>query len=38
MNGLNMTNSAGNLVRVKVAAHRLGVSVRSLYRIIAEPL
>lgn len=29
-------NSESNLVRLKVAAGRLGVSVRTLYRIIAD--
>jgi predicted DNA-binding transcriptional regulator AlpA len=36
MNGINLTDTVGNLVRLKEAAHRLGFSVRSLYRIIAE--
>jgi excisionase family DNA binding protein len=36
MNGINLTNTVGKLVRLKEAAYRLGVSVRTLYRIIAE--
>ena len=37
MDAATTTASSGfNLVRVKVAAGRLGVSVRTLYRIIAE--
>ena len=33
---LNTTGSDSNLVRLKGAAARLGISVRTLYRIIAE--
>jgi excisionase family DNA binding protein len=36
MNAGSTAISGCNLVRVKVAAVRLGVSVRTLYRIIAE--
>jgi excisionase family DNA binding protein len=36
MEGGSPANSGCNLVRVKVAAVRLGVSVRTLYRITAE--
>jgi excisionase family DNA binding protein len=36
MEGASTANSERNLVPVKVAADRLGVSVRTLYRIIAE--
>jgi excisionase family DNA binding protein len=36
MDASSITNSDSNLVRLKVAAHRLGVSKRTLYRIIAE--
>jgi excisionase family DNA binding protein len=36
MDAANRANSDSNLVRVKVAAVRLGVSVRTVYRIIAE--
>lgn len=36
MQTASTANSDGNLVRIKVAAVRLGVSVRTLYRIIAE--
>jgi len=36
MEAASPANSDCNLVRLKVAAVRLGVSVRTLYRIIAE--
>jgi excisionase family DNA binding protein len=36
MDTASTANSDFNLVRLKVAAVRLGVSVRTLYRIIAE--
>lgn len=36
MNSGGSQNSDSNLLRIKAAAHRLGVSVRTLYRIIAE--
>jgi excisionase family DNA binding protein len=36
MDAPSTTNSDSNLVRLKGAAARLGVSVRTLYRIIAE--
>jgi excisionase family DNA binding protein len=36
MNAPSTTNSDSNLVRFKGAAARLGVSVRTLYRIVAE--
>jgi excisionase family DNA binding protein len=36
MNAAGTANPDFNLVRLKVAAVRLGVSVRTLYRIVAE--
>jgi excisionase family DNA binding protein len=36
MDAAGTANSDFNLVRVRVAAVRLGVSVRTLYRIVAE--
>lgn len=36
MDAANTGSSEFNLVRVKVAALRLGISVRTLYRIVAE--
>ena len=36
MNPASKGNSDSNLVRIKVAAVRMGVSVRTVYRIIAE--
>jgi excisionase family DNA binding protein len=36
MDAASTANSDFNLVRLKVAAVRLGVSVRTLYRIVAE--
>jgi excisionase family DNA binding protein len=36
MEAATTANSECNLVRLKVAAARLGVSVRTVYRIIAE--
>ena len=36
MDAAGTANSDFNLVRLKVAAARLGVNVRTLYRIIAE--
>jgi excisionase family DNA binding protein len=36
MDAVSTANSDFNLVRLKVAAVRLGVSVRTLYRIIAD--
>ena len=36
MNAANIANSDSNLIRIKAAALRLGVSERTVYRIIAE--